>query len=844
MRWTGLPNATLSGIEFAIKGDTTSAVASIDRLQKALSKLQKVSVSGLNLGSAARNLRKFSAAIKNINTEKLAALSKGLRSLSSIGNLMGKIGDDPAKYSQAFVIMKTYLQDIAAIDFTNLETAAKSLKAIAANANKISQAGDGAKKTASGIKDVGNAAKKANNPISNFMSSLKRIAFYRIIRGIIKGITQAFQEGLKNAYQFSKATGDGAGLAGALDRLATTGMTMKNQLGAAFGGLLTAITPIVVQIINLVTKLAEAISRLFAIMNGSSTYLKAKEVWTDWGEAAAGAGGAAKKALEYLAPFDELNVLPDPKSGGGGGSASNWGDMFEYADAGEGFLGQMLINLKDVLFDWDGLTPEDIAKKAIVGLGAFLGAGAGFLIGGVPGAVVGTIVGVSLALAFNTAVFNNDGVISKSEIASMVAAAASALAGGAIGFVVGGPGGALIGASIGLGLEFVIEAVGLNAGDNPLLAAFLPGTSVGQLQGIPIQSQLELFGTWFKDNFCRGIAQGAIDLINGIITAVQNAVNNFISNHPKLAHALGFDEPVTFRLIPDLEPPVGTFYEEKKREIEAKSQQNPFDFKAQAQIDRATVAIPEAQKMTTGWTAQHEKVSRKWASGLSWTTTGWWAQHEKTSRKWASGLSWTTTGWTAQHSKTERKWNSNLSWTTTGWTAQINKYTVANTLKDNNGNLKVDTTLNVTKVNTNGKLNGLTAATGGVFSNGFWKSIPQYASGGTPHGSLFLAGEAGAELVGHIGGRTEVLNRSQLAATMYAAVNSAMRGVQFRVSAPSASNVQTSAESEDMMYRAFSRALADSDLGGDIELDGNVLYRAMVQRNRQNTRVTGVNAMA
>ena len=47
-----------------------------------------------------------------------------------------------------------------------------------------------------------------------------------------------------------------------------------------------------------------------------------------------------------------------------------------------------------------------------------------------------------------------------------------------------------------------------------------------------------------------------------------------------------------------------------------------------------------------------------------------------------------------------------------------------------------------------------------------------------------------------------------------------------------------------MMYRAFSRALADSDLGGDIELDGNILYRAMVQRNRQNTRVTGVNAMA
>ena len=50
--------------------------------------------------------------------------------------------------------------------------------------------------------------------------------------------------------------------------------------------------------------------------------------------------------------------------------------------------------------------------------------------------------------------------------------------------------------------------------------------------------------------------------------------------------------------------------------------------------------------------------------------------------------------------------------------------------------------------------------------------------------------------------------------------------------------------SEDMIYRAVVRAITDSDVGGDIQLDGNTLYRAMVNRNRQNTRMTGVNAMA
>lgn len=64
--------------------------------------------------------------------------------------------------------------------------------------------------------------------------------------------------------------------------------------------------------------------------------------------------------------------------------------------------------------------------------------------------------------------------------------------------------------------------------------------------------------------------------------------------------------------------------------------------------------------------------------------------------------------------------------------------------------------------------------------------INAYAGGtSSAHGSLFLAGEAGPEIVGHIGGRTEVLNRSQLAATMYSAVNAAM--------APAAANFASAA---------------------------------------------------
>lgn len=85
----------------------------------------------------------------------------------------------------------------------------------------------------------------------------------------------------------------------------------------------------------------------------------------------------------------------------------------------------------------------------------------------------------------------------------------------------------------------------------------------------------------------------------------------------------------------------------------------------------------------------------------------------------------------------------------------------------------------------------LSFASGGYLSGSranWWNSARKYASGTSrAHGTLFVAGEAGPEIVGHVGGRTEVLNRSQLAQTMYSAVTSgmisALRGITFTMPA-------------------------------------------------------------
>ena len=69
-------------------------------------------------------------------------------------------------------------------------------------------------------------------------------------------------------------------------------------------------------------------------------------------------------------------------------------------------------------------------------------------------------------------------------------------------------------------------------------------------------------------------------------------------------------------------------------------------------------------------------------------------------------------------------------------------------------------------------------AEGGVFSHGSWKPITAYAGGGSPGGGqLFLAREAGPELVGTLGGSTAVMNNKQIVSSVAAGVASAVRDV-------------------------------------------------------------------
>lgn len=189
--------------------------------------------------------------------------------------------------------------------------------------SKISGFSKSVGKATSGIKSMSASAKKASGGLSTLANSLKRIAFYRFLRTVIKEISEAFKEGLENAVAFSRSVN--GEMAKALDSIASKSGVMKNQLGASLGELLQTIQPILEAIISIINRIAQAMSQLFALLGGRSSWQKATGSVNQWGKAAGGAGKAAKEWKNQLLGFDEINRLNDQTSGGGGGGGGNSG---------------------------------------------------------------------------------------------------------------------------------------------------------------------------------------------------------------------------------------------------------------------------------------------------------------------------------------------------------------------------------------------------------------------------------------------------------------------------------------------------------------------------------------
>lgn len=1022
-------NVSLSGIEFTIKGSSDAASESVKKLTQELNNLKEALKKSEGIGGLATSLKK----LENINTTMLS-------------------------------VANTILSEMSQLDFSNIREAAEGIKDIAAAARQIAGMGkseqplqevigepDKIRTAITYLQEFGQAMLKAGKytaqlagaglrgigkmlaapfqqavpkvkgyaqALGGIVRSFGRILGYRIIRSVIREVTQAFGEGIKNLYAWSTLVN--GEFKESMDSIATSMLYFKNSIGAAVAPIINALAPAIDFLVDKIVDLINVINQLFAKLTGAAYWTRAIKKTTEYEDAISGAGGAAKEALKYLAPFDELNRLPSEKKGGGGGSNDDPSGMFETVTEFEDTIANFADNIRAAIQagDWQavGTLLGDKVNEVVDSIDF---AGAGARVGTAINAwfttkywtldtINFTNIGSKIAEAFNGAIGQIDFEIIGRTLVQKFTKLGDAIIGAvetidwgqvasSIGSFVSGfwneigdwfqeTDFATLASSIWQGIKDAVTHVDWAEVATSIFRAI--GSAIGAAASFVAQLAKDMLTdlwnaivnaskTW--DNDGDGELTGR-EIINGIWEGIKTALNNvgqWIKDNVFTPFLNGIKSAFGIHSPAEEMKPIGANIAEGIKEgiknVFANIKQwvvdniltpiqNAID-NAKEKIKIGIQIIKDGWKTVTGWlneTAQ--KGTQAVQKGIGLLRSGWdyvstWIKNnymgQSTPQKGVGIIrkgfdyvsTWIKENWMGQSTPQkgigvvrkgwdfistwikdnymgastptkgigviQKGWDYVSNWiidnymgastpnkgigivrkgwdyvsnwvinnymgkTTPqigigikkeGWTTAtqfvadtitgvvnqittlyINGYEIDPYLRDES-NLKVNATANITKTTGNvyGQMYYQAQALGGVFSNGFWKSIPQYAAGTTrAHGSLFLAGEAGPEVVGHVGGRTEVLNRSQLAATMYASVRNAMASVSSRMAGSPAGNYYADAESnEETMYRAFSRALADSDLGGDIELDGNVLYRAMVNRNRANTRLTGVNAMA
>jgi hypothetical protein len=298
-----------------------SLASAMDKIGSAGSPINLNNYTGNTFNKTVQSARKAASSASNAQTNSPLPddLQKRIEEAGKLEIALHKVDDAGEKMNEAFQ---------KGDEEGAWRARERGLNAVAAAQREVNKTSKGA---ANGIKQLSKEASKSKSPLGTLISSLKRIAFYRIIRSALKAVGQAFSEGLKNAYAFSQGiTSEGHRFASAMDSMSSSGLKMKNQLGAAFIGLLAALAPVINQIISLVIMLANAISQIFAAFTGT-TYLKALDVSKKFADNMKAGGGAAKEWKNQLLGFDEINRLNEPNQGGGGGggAAIDPSTMFE-----------------------------------------------------------------------------------------------------------------------------------------------------------------------------------------------------------------------------------------------------------------------------------------------------------------------------------------------------------------------------------------------------------------------------------------------------------------------------------------------------------------------------------
>lgn len=214
------------------------------------------------------------------------------------------------------------------------------------------------------IRGIGNTIKGIHKNISGTIASLKRIAMYRILRTLLKDMSQWMKEGVTNLYYFSEAVG--TQFKRSMDSIATSALYVKNSLATIVEPLINVAAPVIDMIADRFAELSAVVAEFFAALTGQTQYSRAIKFPTEWADAA---DDAAKKTQKWLGPFDEINRLTANFSSRVA-EADKFGLMFEEMEVNsEGVVARFTRELRIAFDNGDfSFIGSTISKKLKAGL--------------------------------------------------------------------------------------------------------------------------------------------------------------------------------------------------------------------------------------------------------------------------------------------------------------------------------------------------------------------------------------------------------------------------------------------------------------------------------------------
>lgn len=193
----------------------------------------------------------------------------------------------------------------------------------------VQETGNEAVKAGAKAREAAEQTGKSASKLQTFFASLKRIAFYRLIRGIISGVTQSVKEGVDNLYQYSKAFN--GTFSQAMDSIATSSQYLKNTFATAVAPLIEELAPVIELIVNGIADAIDKVNQFVAILRGASSWTRAVRVQKEYAAAVEDTNTAVKELKKTVLGFDELNLLNDASSSSSkkGKTIPDYGSMFE-----------------------------------------------------------------------------------------------------------------------------------------------------------------------------------------------------------------------------------------------------------------------------------------------------------------------------------------------------------------------------------------------------------------------------------------------------------------------------------------------------------------------------------